>query len=1450
MQTLAGGVATVGIGMHDTCANGGAVGQREVHLTAIEPVAVGPFHIDFVGDAHRHRVALTVELAHRIVKSDRVAKEVQQVVAAAAQRRGRDDIPALFVAHQQFNPLGALYIAVQIQVIGAGHTTPEEFLHALLLGGTGTEQGHAHLVVFPMGLGTGYHTAHAVKLQRAGFGFDRDVTVKDVRTTLLDLNVQVFRGLRVEATFGVVTIHRVELVATDVAEQAVFGVTVRAIAQCQQRITRDHTLKVHFTPQTGGCVFERAETIRVQQLTLRAAQGHGPFDHANHDALVQIGGERDGFFGAAKGTADGDTVCACNLWRDQPKGGLAVVQIDLHAGGAFADVGHVPQGQLGAECHGAGGRYRHATGIQHTHHNRDHIGRRCGRGVGHDHLEFGGLAGGNHGDFLADTFDAETVTADQRQGVLPRVQFHRDKIQCLRVVLLEACTLAYAVAAQLAAVHQQAQRQIALALDAHALGAAIQCLTVGQVHETGCIVQRFDQHLERLALCLARRFFRDGVRRAVFIQTLHQTRGQLRGGRHTGFAAHGTYRRTLAFNRQVGSGQRVGLRLLGKVLLTLVNLGHRFGGAVQHGEVLGAQFPFAQRDQARPTAQQIVGAGYGHFGTNGQGFVLHKERMGHGAQTEKGVFTIHIGHNRQALLGHDTDAGDTWFSVVATDTVFVTVHKDRPDDSGFAGEDATAVVQFDHRAGSLGLHHGTGARLTTRQNRGVLVAAFAGGCGELHDIGQLVARQGGQHAQVIGHVTRRIDGRVFHCLAVEGHRPCNQLAAIGGAIHDLGTDQRLVHVVGEVQGVDHELARADHILVGLLVQRQRHTIVWIRRNVRDVEHPTGVAEACHITGPRNTTVKAGEVGAHGRNVPCGGVHHGVLVFTGRHVTEAEEAAGIGHTARHFGTAVHIHQRDGHITDRLVGQRIEQEVTGGDQQLVLQRGTGTIGSGDQTVTVGGRDHIVAGYGHIHPRHRNGGGKENTVVRVCFCGRHTLYIAGQEAAQRDDRTICGHRFVARTGGQTQAGIAVWHSMRLICCGFRMFKVQGTGPGSIAAVNRCVRVYINCAIFHFHEAARGVRDLNVAQVHGHGHGERGVTGKTDFIVALVKEGHGVDFASRARRLVIMTRIARRVIQRNHAAWVGDAVETGVQWHLVAQQNTCGGGPVDADLGTVYVTIGQHITVRVVAQAQRVGQLCFVFHLADRLFLLQLKRAAHDGGLASCGTRQDATGREACCACGRYRQHRLHQRGGRGIEGGTEFVDELSTVAHIHEHRRACADRGFAIVDAAIGIRVIDKAGVVHHGGTLLVLHGHGGVQRDVPDVGDLEVVLRHRATGQHQFGVSVDIQRRHCGYFGVYGVRVYSLDDAQRFVKVGGLRDVPDEGACGYLLGSGAVRQEGDHQRDDPETRHHAEGGFVKVAVHLINPCSIFSKRRGSVVPPERGGEGCSGETWGSFTRPPER
>ena len=104
-------------------------------------------------------------------------------------------------------------------------------------------------------------------------------------------------------------------------------------------------------------------------------------------------------------------------------------------------------------------------------------------------------------------------------------------------------------------------------------------------------------------------------------------------------------------------------------------------------------------------------------------------------------------------------------------------------------------------------------------------------------------------------------------------------------------------------------------------------------------------------------------------------------------------------------------------------------------------------------------------------------------------------------------------------------------------------------------------------------------------------------------------------------MTRVARCVVQCNHGARIGDAVKTGVQRDLVAQQNPGDTRPVDADLRPMHVTIGQHVPVRIVAQAQRVSQLCLVLRLANALFLLQFKRAAYDGGFTNCCARQYPT-------------------------------------------------------------------------------------------------------------------------------------------------------------------------------------------------------------------------------------
>ena len=169
--------------------------------------------------------------------------------------------------------------------------------------------------------------------------------------------------------------------------------------------------------------------------------------------------------------------------------------------------------------------------------------------------------------------------------------------------------------------------------------------------------------------------------------------------------------------------------------------------------------------------------------------------------------------------------------------------------------------------------------------------------------------------------------------------------------------------------------------------------------------------------------------------------------------------------------------------------------------------------------------------------------------------------------------------------------------------------------------------------------------------------------------------------------------------------------------------------------------------------------------------------------------------------------------MKRGAEFVDKLSGVAHIHIHRRAGVHRGLAIVDAPIRVRIVDKTRVVHHRRPGLVAHGHVGVQRHISDIGDLEVVLGHRAAGQQQFRVSGYIQRGHCGDLGIDGIRINRFDDAQRFVKIDRLRDVADKGSRRDLLGSGTLWQEADHQRDGPETRHHAQSGFVNSVAHLI-------------------------------------
>ena len=354
-------------------------------------------------------------------------------------------------------------------------------MHALLLRCAGTKDGDGYLVVFPMRLGTGGHAAHAVKAQRAGFRLDRDIAVKDIRAALFNFDEQVAGRLCILPAFGIVAVHGVVFVAANVAEQAVFGVAVRAVAQGQQGVAANCAFQIHFAAQAGRRILKAAEPVFGQQCNVVPPQGHGTLNHADQDAFVKVGRKGDGRFGCAKVPGHSDTVGARNLRRDQAKGGFAVIKVGLHAGGAGANVGHVPQGHARIQCHRARGRNRHAACVQHPHNNRDDRHRR-GRGrFWHDDFELCRCAGCDQGNLGADTFDPKAVFADQGQGVFAGVQFDRDKFCGLDVICLPAGALADTVGPQWPAIQRQRKGQVSLAFDADVLGAAINGLSVLKV---------------------------------------------------------------------------------------------------------------------------------------------------------------------------------------------------------------------------------------------------------------------------------------------------------------------------------------------------------------------------------------------------------------------------------------------------------------------------------------------------------------------------------------------------------------------------------------------------------------------------------------------------------------------------------------------------------------------------------------------------------------------------------------------------------------------------------------------------------------------------------------------------------------------------------------------------------------------------------------------------------
>jgi len=152
---------------------------------------------------------------------------------------------------------------------------------------------------------------------------------------------------------------------------------------------------------------------------------------------------------------------------------------------------------------------------------------------------------GNNSDLLAHTFDAETVTANQCQGVFSRVQLNRHEIQRLRVVFSKARTLA-PLGRLLSSrpVHQQAQPTGRPCLWTRTLWVRRSSVCPsGQVNKTRRVVEGLDQQLKRIGTVPYRTLFSaTEFRDAAFVQPLAIRRGVQAewSSPRPGFAAHGT----------------------------------------------------------------------------------------------------------------------------------------------------------------------------------------------------------------------------------------------------------------------------------------------------------------------------------------------------------------------------------------------------------------------------------------------------------------------------------------------------------------------------------------------------------------------------------------------------------------------------------------------------------------------------------------------------------------------------------------------------------------------------------------------------------------------------------------------------------------------------------------------------------------------------------------------
>ena len=795
--------------------------------------------------------------------------------------------------------------------------------------------------------------------------------------------------------------------------------------------------------------------------------------------------------------------------------------------------------------------------------------------------------------------------------------------------------------------------------------------------------------------------------------------------------------------------------------------------------------------------------------------------MGHRTHAVERIGAIDIGHHKEPFLGHDAHAGNAGFILNAVaQTVAVAIHEDSAQHGALARKDTARIVEPDHGACGLRLLQRPGARLAARQDRAVLVAAFAGGGRELHHIGQLMARQRFKHAHVKAQIAIADLLRVVQRLSVEGDRAGHEVHTIGGPVEDFAADQRLMHVVGEAQRVGDEFTVTHAVEVGGFVQRQRRAIIRINRDVGDEQCAACVFECAAPTGIHHIAAHTGIVQTRGREDPCGRVHHGIAVVAFGHFGEGEKAALVGLGAGHFVARTGIDKRHGHAVNRGVGDGVEQKVAGVDHQIVLKHRAVARGCRAEAIAkVGGHD-LIPGNGGRHLRHRQGGGEEDTGVGPGLGRDDGFHIAGQHAADRHRRAVDFGADVAGARGEAQAGVAARRAIGLVRAGLGVFKDQGADRLCIAVIDHGVGGQQQGAFLVVVKGRGGVLHLHLAQVGRHAHREAGIGRMADGVVALMKEGHRIHVVGKpggGDADVVVVRRAAHMNQRGHGARILHRVEHGVQRDRIAQQDTGPGRAVDHDWLAFDLGVAKGVPLGIVAQPQGVGDERARVTLGDDLLFRDFEPAFLNP--------RDAHGvvgqALAILGHGRCGQHAGELGAYGGLGGDAELIDQLQPLAHGEHEGRGHIEGAVFGVDQAVAVQVREERLARHHSGAALLADADRCGKRHVAAVDDVEMVAAKGTAGQQKVGVAGHFEPGNRGDFGPYRVREDAFHDAKGGVEIADFCHVADERPTGGRGGGGGLGQKAQAQCGGADQGQSRAGFRHKETAHQLAPVAIPGK-----------------------------